>query len=184
MIKGKNVSIRILEYDDIETVRKWRNSPEVYKYFVFNDQITQSKQEKWYNEISLDPSCRVFIIEFKGEPIGLTDIKKIDWTNRVAETGMFLPFEEHQNSMLPYEIAFLQLDFCFNYLNLRKVTCQVLVTNKRALRFNKGLGYQVEGIQKQQVYHFNEYVDLYWLGLFKEDFLKKFDKLKKLFIDK
>jgi UDP-4-amino-4,6-dideoxy-N-acetyl-beta-L-altrosamine N-acetyltransferase len=182
MIKGKSIALRVIEYDDIELIRKWRNSSEVNEYFSNKDQITQLQQEKWYKSISTDNSCYYFVVEFDGKPIGLADIKKIDWRNNVAEVGLFLPSEEHQNSIIPYEIAFLQLDYCFNYLNIRKVVCQILDFNKRSIRFNKGLGYQIEGIQKKQVYHHGEYIDLIWMGLFKEEFIKKFDKLKKMLI--
>ena len=176
MLKGKRVTLRLMERRDLELLRRWRNSPEVFQFFEAKEQISEFQQEKWFEKISLDRSSYYFVIEDQGEPVGVTNIKNIHPVHRTASWGIYLAPEGRNRGLVPVEAAILLLDYCFNCLNVRKVYGDVLAENHRALHFDKGLGCQEEGVRSAHVYHNGRYVDLVLIGLFKDRYFEATQK--------
>ena len=136
-----NISFKRLQLEDIELVRNWRNSKEIRKYMAYRDYITPEMQEKWFHSINNNNNL-YFIFEFKGEKIGLFNGKDIDWKKGTMETGIFIAVEKHTNTELPL-LAVLS----FGELGLRIFNmtsyAHMLKTNKRAIRYNKLLGFEL-----------------------------------------
>lgn len=141
ILESYGVTLRKLEETDIELVRQWRNDPEISKFMVYRDYITIEMQKKWFLSVNNEDNY-YFIIELEDEKIGLTELKKINWYDRSAESGVFIYSNKHQNGVLSYQVLLSLLDFGFNDLKLEKVNAQILASNKRAIRFNKSLGFQ------------------------------------------
>lgn len=181
MIKGKIVNLRLVEKSDIEMIRKWRNSPEVNQYFSNKDQISQYQQEQWFDKISRDNTWFCFVIEFENEPVGIAEIKNIDFRNGTAEFGIYIAVEKLRNSLIPIEPGYLILGYCFDYLNLRKIVGQILSDNTRSMRYSKGMGFEHEATFKNHIYHNGQYVNLLWFSLYKENFSKVRERFSKMF---
>ena len=148
VIRGKKVSLKSVEQDDIELIRQWRNSSDVNQYFIFRGHITQAQQKRWYETISTSGSDHYFLIIVDHKPIGLIYTKDIDWECREAETGMFIADEDYRNSLISFEASYLNGRYFFRHLNLLKNRAQTLASNKRALRYNKSLGFKEVGIKE------------------------------------
>jgi len=174
VIKSKyGITLSRLTYDDIELVRKWRNSPEISQFMEFRDHITPAMQEKWF--ASLDDKTNFFFIPiYKNEKIGLVDIKKIDWVEKIGEAGIFIYSIELQNSLIPLAVNMSALDFDFYELGLRLIKAHVLKSNKRAIKFNKAFGFELQGDQE------NVNNQLYLLN--KNNYEKHTERFKKILI--
>ena len=86
--KGDYV-FRRLTREDIELVRNWRNSELISQYMEYKEYITPEMQLKWFR--SIDNFFNLyFIIEYKGQKIGVINGKDIDWEERSMETGVFI----------------------------------------------------------------------------------------------
>ncbi len=148
VIRGKKISLKSVEQEDIELIRQWRNSKEVNQYFIFRGHISQAQQKKWYEAISTSGRDYYFLIIVEHKPIGLIYTKDIDWERREAETGMFIADENHRNSLISFEASYLNGRYFFRHLNLLKNKAQTLASNKRALRYNKSLGFKEVGFKE------------------------------------
>ncbi|GIP47413.1 hypothetical protein J53TS2_10040 [Paenibacillus sp. J53TS2] len=139
-MKLGKVSLVPLQKEDIELVRRWRNAKHIQEYMSYREHITSQMQEKWFE--SLDKTKNFYyIILFENKKIGLSNIKNIDWEERCGEGGIFIYDVNFQNSVVPYMSSLLITKLAFEELKFNYTYIHVLKSNKRAIRFNKSLGY-------------------------------------------
>lgn len=134
------VTLKRLTKDKIELVRNWRNDPKIAQYMEYKEYITPEMQEKWFEKIDNDNNF-YFIVEVEGFEIGLANIKDIEYKTGVGEPGLFIYDDNYLNTIIPFYVTLCLMDFSFNTLQLESTYIHVLENNKRAIKFNKSLGY-------------------------------------------
>jgi len=178
MIKGSSVYLRIIEKSDIEKVRKWRNSPEVYAYHANRDQISEIQQENWFVKISQSPATQIFIIcLMNGDELGICQYKNLDQRNRTVEVGIYLAHpdvspspSEKWRGVAPLEAFYLLCNYVFGYLNAHKIYGYVMAENIRAIQMNELFGLKIEGQMKKEVFYENAYHDYLRVGALSDEF--------------
>ncbi|MFW2524738.1 GNAT family N-acetyltransferase [Aliarcobacter butzleri] len=141
MLQKENVVLRRVENKDIEMIRNWRNDPKISQYMSFKDYITPEMQKKWFEKINNDNNY-FFIINIDGKDVGLTEIKNIDYTNSIGESGIFIYDDSYLNGIYSYLVVYIIFEFAFSALKLNLIKSTVIDNNKRAVRFNKSLGFK------------------------------------------
>ena len=140
MLKSYGVTLTRLTVNDLEKVRKWRNDPKIQNTMLFKDYITKEQQRQWFQTINND--CNYyFIINYNKNDIGLVNLKNIDLSS--AEAGIFIGEYEYWDTMLGFCAVLALNDFAFNDLNLKYLLATIIDNNKRAVRFNRLLGYEL-----------------------------------------
>jgi UDP-4-amino-4,6-dideoxy-N-acetyl-beta-L-altrosamine N-acetyltransferase len=162
--------IRLTE-EYLELVRNWRNDNEIRKYMNFQEYITPEMQQKWFESIN-NPENFYYIIEYKGDKIGLLNDKNIDWKEKTAEGGLFIADKRYLNSEVPLMISFLALELAYVLLGWNTTYIKVRKDNKRAIDYNKTLGYEIVSMPEGE--------DIISMVLDKEHFMKKAEKLRRL----
>ncbi len=162
--------IRLTE-EYLELVRNWRNDDEIRKYMNFQEYITPEMQQKWFESIN-NPENFYYIIEYKGDKIGLLNDKNIDWKEKTAEGGLFIADKRYLNSEVPLMISFLALELAYMLLGWNSTYIKVRKDNKRAIAYNKTLGYQIANMPEVE--------EIISMVLTKEDFMIKAHKLRRL----
>lgn len=166
LIQKFGVTLHPLTEQHLELLRKWRNSDFVQKFMQQQVAITPQEQKSWFD--SLDKKTNhYFIIEIDGSFIGCCNIKNID-ADGVGEGGVFLSAPEYLNGMHGAKAVFLMYEWAFNNGIINAAKSEILLDNKRAIRFNKMLGFTIN-IKESIVEGF----------LNKESFCNQFKKLHK-----
>ncbi len=168
-LKGFDITLTPLTYEDIEMVRNWRNSDEIRRYALSQEYITKEQQEAWFNSLK-QKEDEYFVIRMRNEPIGLIWFNK---RNEVVETGFYIYDTTKQNSLAPYKIVSIFHNYLFNKKGFKTITCKIMHDNKRALRFNLSLGYKE--IETHKLYKTYE--------LTFEDYKKAEAKISKLLLE-
>ncbi|MCL1959610.1 MAG: GNAT family N-acetyltransferase [Spirochaetes bacterium] len=137
------ITLHRLTPDKLELVRNWRNDPKISQYMFFKDYITPEMQLEWFNRINND-SNYYFIIEYNKQEIGLANTKDIDKEKKCGEGGIFIYEDEYLNSDIPFRVSFCGSDFDFEELKLDYKYARIVAGNKRAVQFNKALGYEIK----------------------------------------
>jgi len=135
------LTLKEVEKKDLELIRTWRNDPKISQFMVFRENISPDMQREWFKKIQ-GAEYLYFLILHKLKPIGLTELKDINFVDRIAQGGIFIYDNEYLNSLAPFVAVFLRNNYAFQSLGLDELYCYVLETNKRAIRFNKFLGYE------------------------------------------
>ena len=141
-ITNYGVTLSRLTEDKIELVRNWRNDPKIVQYMEFKECITPEMQLKWFRKINNDTNY-FFIIELGGKEIGLINVKDIDYNKREGEAGIFIYEDDCLNSTISFQATLCLYDFCFESLKLDLMIAHILKDNKRAIKFNKMIGFKV-----------------------------------------
>jgi RimJ/RimL family protein N-acetyltransferase len=172
MILGTYVRLRRMDSADGEFVRALRNSPRVMRNFQQRHFITDLEQRAFVESLAASTAQMYFIAEDVDgkQPFGVYHFKGIDHRNQVAEWGLFTDEQISGGQVAAFEAALLLLEYGFGYLNLRKVVGEVLAENKRAIRFDEGLGMKLEGVRRQHVFYDGAFHDILLFALFRDDF--------------
>ncbi len=179
-LRGKKVNLRPIEKGDKDNFYKWINDPDVRHFVIGTFPKTLTQEEKWIEDLDKDDKNIVFVIETKdGQPIGTMGIHRIDWKDRVGNTGALIGEKEYWGGGYGTDAKMILLDYAFNTLNLRKICSAVYSFNKRSLNYSLHCGYEVEGRRRRHIFKHGRYWDLIELGLFKEDWAPIWKKYKK-----
>ena len=161
--------IRLAE-EDIELVRKWRNSPQIRQYMEYREDITFEMQKTWFDSIN-NVNNFYFIIHFEGQKIGLINTSNIDWNDISSDGGIFLWEEKYYETFVPVWASLIELETTFLVFNATKSYIKTLTDNPRAIKLNTHLGYELaEG--QEDVYN-QQYI------LTRENYIKKSKKIRK-----
>lgn len=86
-ISNYDVSLELLTENKIEMVRQWRNDPKIQQYMEYRETITPEMQKKWFDKLNNGKDNFYFILQYKGEDIGLINVKDIDYEKKLANQG-------------------------------------------------------------------------------------------------
>lgn len=149
-LTSNNTTLISLESSNLEILRTWRNDPEINQFLIFRGHITSEMQKKWW-ERNNNEHYRCFLIQYKDELIGYTEIKSIDLKLKRAEYGIVIASKEFQNTPISIKVALMMFNFASS-IGLEVLYASVLKTNERAFRFNLGIGYKVIS-EDNELYH-------------------------------
>jgi hypothetical protein len=150
IIEQFGVKLKRIQYDDIELIRYWRNKPEIRSKMAYRKHITKEEQEKWFLSVN-NPYNYYFLIEYNGQNIGVINCKKINLLDGYGEGGIFVWEKETDYDFVPVFASLCLLNAVFDVLKIfNKSFVQILRTNKRAINFNKELGYIILPNQERE----------------------------------
>jgi len=90
------------------------------------------------------------LIEFENKPIGIMGYLHYDKKNGKAELRKLIGDQDYRGKGLGKKSTQLWLNFGLNGLNLRKIYLYTFDTNLRNIRINREMGFQLEGVFKQE----------------------------------
>lgn len=146
-LEGYQVTLRDLATTDLEMVRQWRNDPAVSQYMFDQQRISPEQQAAWFERQSQDPRQRHWVIEYRGQPIGMAYLKTVlenedlQSPSRV-EPGLYIADLNYRGNILAFAPTLLMNDFCFQRLGASCLQATVKADNHAALRYNRTLGYR------------------------------------------
>jgi RimJ/RimL family protein N-acetyltransferase len=65
------------------------------------------------------------------------------------------------------------IDYGFNQLNLNKIWCEVY-SNNSSIHLYRKIGFQDEGLLKQQVFKDGNYLDSHLLGMLRSEYMQRY----------
>jgi RimJ/RimL family protein N-acetyltransferase len=171
MREGKKVRLRSLKDDDIMLMFQWINDPEVIRFTNNFKPVSEAEQRVWFQSQVDQKNQIVLGIEVKTEKklIGSCGLYAIERVNRKAEVRIKIGNKSYWGRGYGREAMELLLEFAFDDLNLRRLWLKVLPTNISALKLYKNIGFEEEGILRQDLYIQGKYHDLIVMGLLREN---------------
>lgn len=179
IIEGYGVELELLSQEKIEMVRLWRNDPKISKFMEYREEISSEQQVKWFSKLNNGKDNFYWIIKYKGEDIGLINIKDVDYDKLTGESGVFIYCDKYLNTDISYRAHLLMFDYIFNILGFKNIYCRVLRNNIRAKRFSQYLGAHIANGQDEidnQLYFINK--NDYLSNINRIRFINKYNKLQ------
>ncbi len=173
MFNGQHVRLRAYSKDDIPKARDFLNDfdvgiflrPGIYFPYRHED------EEAWYNNLNANSDKEYsFAIELKADEayIGGCGIMNIDGKNRVATVGIFLG-KPYCGKGYGTDAMRVLVNFCFQEVNLHKVSLNVYGFNKRAVRSYEKVGFRTEGVLREEIFRVGQYHDKIMMGMLRSE---------------
>jgi UDP-4-amino-4,6-dideoxy-N-acetyl-beta-L-altrosamine N-acetyltransferase len=168
------VDLRPLKPADSERLYAWRNSPEVAAFMYGDHRITPEEHARWFAGIAGDTRRDYRVIVVDGVPAGLANFADIDRMQGRAAWAYYLADPSVRGKGVGGYVEWLMIERAFHEpgqggLGLRKLWCEVLVTNEPVWKLHQKFGFRQEALLRGHVIKQGRPVDVMGLGLLAED---------------
>lgn len=150
----------------------WLNNPEVYRYLETGGNYTLEMLKEYLASVERNSNMLFWAIHLRHnkEHIGNIKIDPVNKRHSLGEYGILMGEQSEWGKGYAKEASETILSYCFNTLNLRKITLGVVERNAAAIQLYKSLGFETEGIYKKHGLYANEYLDILRMALFNPNF--------------
>ena len=166
VIEGKHVILRPITENDTADIVRWRNDPEVQKFFIFREPFTREMHLNWLKTKVAAGDVKQYIIVDKldNKSVGSVYLKDLDTVNESAEYGIFIGEISARGRGLGSETAKIFTDFAFSKLNLHRISLRLLSSNSAARRSYENAGFVTEGVFTDMVKLNGEFTDIIFMA--------------------
>lgn len=158
--------IRPMTKNDLNMVLFWRNHPDVRKHMFTQHEIGIDEHQLWFDHVFEDPYKHLLIYELKRRPLGFVNFFSTG-KNGIAEWGFYASPEAPKG--VGRNLGQLALNYAFGHLNFHKVCGRALKENERSIRMHMLLGFQQEGVFRDQHFDGERYRHVVCFGLLRTD---------------
>ena len=171
---GKAIYLRPLEQADAPLLQQWINDPEVTRTLLAHQPINQAAEVRWLDELyKTDHEVVLGIATTADKLIGAVGLHRIDYKNSHAQFGIMIGDRDEWYKGYGTEATRLMVAYAFDTLNLNRVWLHVYVTNAYALRTYEKVGFQREGVLRQETYRDGRYVDAISMAILRSEWEAK-----------
>lgn len=163
------VTLRPPTPSDRDTLREWRNRPEVSHFLIHNAPIGEEEHAEWFSGLGRDPSRRAWVIERSGRGVGFASFAGLSQAHGRCSLGMYLADPGARTQGVGAFAEYGLLQYAFETLGLNKVCCEVLAFNERVLTLHERLGFAREGRLREHVRREDGTFDLVLFALLRRD---------------
>ena len=173
-IKKFNKS-RLLKILEIRNERNIRNN------MLNNNVISRKQHIKWFRNKIVDKKNIIFYeIIFNSKLIGVISLTSIDKINKSLEWSFYITnkFQNYYGALI--ELKFL--DYLFKKIKfINKLNCKVLGFNIAVVKLHQKFGFKIEGEIRDYLFRDKIFVNLFYLGVKKNECLEQIKIIKKKF---
>ena len=173
-IKGKIVTLRAIEMDDLELLAKWSNSPEIWNmvggwHFPYSSLSTEeyikniNNNNMKYQNFAIDTEEMGFI--------GTVNLVDIDWKNSNAFNGIMLGDKDSRGKGYALDAVMTMMRYAFKELGLYRLDSNMIAYNERSIDFyTRKCGWVVEGRKEGWFYRNGKRHDKVIVGITHEQY--------------
>lgn len=172
-IKGKIVTLRAIEKNDLDLLHKWSNDPEIqYVLGGWHAPSSMANMEDWLKRISSDDrNLRLAIDHPELGLIGMANLVDINWKDKNAFHGMLLGDKEIRGKGIGVDVVFAVMKYAFDELGLNRLDGSIIDYNDASkVLYLKKCGWKVEGVSRQWYWRKNQYWDKLLVGCIRNDY--------------
>ena len=164
------MKIRRITAKDLETRAMWMNSPLVYKTMHFVPPISLDNIKKWYQaNIKNTNRFDATIEDNEGNLLAFGGLTNIDYSVRKAELYLFVNPDKLGRGIGKMSTSLL-CQYGFEILQLHKIYLYTNVTNIGAVKTYERVGFQLEGVHRDENIVSDKYENRLYYGLLAKDF--------------
>jgi len=152
---GFRIGLRPIAMSDVDSIMEWVNEPSVTRNFAgMSRTITRDEEAVFIQKMMDSPNDRLWaIVTRDGQNLGNAGIHKIYWPARNGRLGIVLGRSGFQGKGLGQEALRLLIAMGFMELSLHKLWVVHYETNARMMHILKKLGFQKEGLLRDEYFH-------------------------------
>lgn len=151
-------------------VLAWRNHADVRRYMFTQHEISLDEHRNWFAKAKQDPSRCLLMVEESKQAIGYVQFSNVE-VGGVADWGFYARPNAPKGAGL--KLGTIALNHAFGALKLHKVCGQAIASNQSSIAFHQRLGFQLEGVIRDQRRIEGSYHSLHCFGLLADEWQAK-----------
>ena len=174
ILRGRNIILRPMCAEDTELFLRMRNHPEVQKWFIYRNDITEAEHMEWIaKHLVQGGDSKQFMIYapqedgFTDHVIGCTNLKNIDFLEKKAEYGLFIADPSVRGKGYGAETVALMAKYAFDKIGLESVFSRVYTNNVPSVKHLEREGFEIIKEEKAVVSTDGTRADMYLMELHK-----------------
>ena len=167
-LSGDRVDLRPIEEDDLEFLQRGINDPCVWRAIGRSRPANGRQQREFFEEVVCGDETVNLLIVADGTPVGTVAFNSIDREARRAEIGYWIAPDHHRQGYGTDAVERL-VAYGFDQLGLHKVEARVFEFNEASRGLLESVGFEREGVHRDEVFVDGEFHDTYWYGLLAEE---------------
>jgi UDP-4-amino-4,6-dideoxy-N-acetyl-beta-L-altrosamine N-acetyltransferase len=164
----KNGRVRAMTERDLGTVLAWRNDLEVRRYMYTQHMISMEEHQRWFERAAREPARHLLVFEDEHGPAGFVNFHA-PGQGRIAEWGFYLAPNAPKGT--GRRLGRAALEYGFSTAGFHKVCGEALAFNERSIRFHLNLGFQQEGVLRDQHFDGQTYHAVVRFGLLHHEWI-------------
>jgi RimJ/RimL family protein N-acetyltransferase len=172
LIQAQDPEIILVPLDTthVDHVMTWVNDPEVIKNFQnFGATITRDDELAFIKKLQGSGNDRVFsIFDSTGAYVGQGGINQISWINRLGRLSIFITKSQQHKGFGRSAVKAI-VEKAFGEIGMNKVWLMAYASNVRAIAMYEKIGFQKEGLLREEYFWQGTYHDICRMGLLKKD---------------
>jgi RimJ/RimL family protein N-acetyltransferase len=171
-IRGKRITLRAIEAEDLPLLQSWLNRPEIAGGLGdVHFPSSRSQQLKWFERIQADErTIRLAVQDAEGKLIGYTGFWNIHWRDRRAEHALVVGEAAYKGQGFGREIIMTAARYAFEEMGLHRLDANILETNTASRKAYEACGYKVEGLLREHALRGGRRVNRISLGLLAKEY--------------
>lgn len=167
------ISIRRFNENDINYKVKWVNDPENNKYLHYALPLRADKTLDWYNAVKERKDRADYTILCNDKPVGLIGLLNIDYENKKAEYYIMIGEKDYKGKGIAEAATNLLLTVSYNEYGLNRIYLFTRTSNLDAQKLFEKIGFNREGLLKDDIIHNGCPIDRYIYGLDLDAYMNK-----------
>jgi RimJ/RimL family protein N-acetyltransferase len=172
MIKGKRLTLRAVERDDLPRYVAWLNDPAVTHHLSTLLPFNLDDEIDWYEQQRRDRTVLnlAIVIEDGQRHIGSVGLMHLDYRQQQAELGIVIGDKSQWRQGYGREAIGLLLNYAFTELNLYRVYLRVDASHSPAIRCYQNCGFKEEGRLRHAVFHHGQFEDQLMMSVLRSEY--------------
>lgn len=167
------IYLRKFDESDIPYKVKWINDPENNKYLHYDLPLREDKTLEWFKKNKNRTDRADFTIIYNNERAGLIGLLNIDDKNKKAEYYICLGGKEFKGKGIAFQATIEIIKIAYKNYNLQKLYLFTEIDNVQAQRLFEKVGFEKEGLLKNDLIINGFKIDRYVYGLDLEKFAEE-----------
>jgi diamine N-acetyltransferase len=141
--------LKLLEMEDLEYTRSWRNYEAHRCWFNNSDPISKEEHLGWFENYVKRENDFIFVVfDMENNRIGQLSIYEIDWLKRTAVFGRLVANPSYVKRGMMTKAVKAVILFSQEILSLNKLFLEVKPNNEKAIHIYKKCGFKIDSLNK------------------------------------
>ena len=159
---GERVELRTVEEEDLEFTRDVINDPRVWRTLGTARPHNGADQEEWFESLA-DDGSETFLVCRDGDPVGVIGLDQNE-TWGLGELGYWIAPDRWGEGYCTDAVRTVAR-YAFEERRLHKVAAEAYEHNEGSLRVLEKVGFEREGVRREEAFVGGEYRDVHRYGL-------------------
>lgn len=167
MITGQKTVLKGITKESASLIYEWVNTEELRDFTGTIYPVSEYEHEEWIKKTAVSTDKKIFLICDKesGTPIGTIGLKNFNQLIKKAELFISIGNVNFLSHGYGTDAVNTLVKYCFEKLNLHKVSLRVYEKNVRAIKCYEKVGFCKEGLLKDEHFSNGKYENVIVMGI-------------------